>query len=154
MFKATWSIGKENFDRIAALRHNVNVLGRGIDEAAEFDALDAYAGHVYVCEDTGAPIAAGRMYPDSDSLIIDRIAVMSEYEHLPYAELVLRMLLFKAQELPQRNVRIICEECRFALVERFGFVRTGKPAVKHGVLTEEYSCPTDKIIWDSACAHM
>lgn len=154
MFKATWSIGKENFDRIAELRRNVNVLGRGIDEAAEFDALDAYAGHVYVCEAAGAPIAAGRMYPDNDSLIIDRIAVMSEYEPLPYAELTLRMLLFKAQELPQRNVRIICEECRFALVERFGFVRVGEIKAMHGTLMAEYSCPTDKIIWDSACAHM
>lgn len=154
MFKATWSIGKENFDRIAELRRTVNVFGRGIDEADEFDALDAYAGHVYVCEATGAPIAAGRMYPDNDTLIIDRIAVMGEYDLLPYAELVLRMLLFKAQELPQKNVRIICEESRFALAERFGFVRTGEPTVKHGIATAEYSCPTDKIIWDSACAHM
>ncbi len=154
MFKATWSIGKNDFDRIEKLRCNVNVLGRGIAEDAEFDALDAYAGHVYVCEDTGAPIAAGRMYPNNDELVIDRIAVMSEYEPLPYAELTLRMLLFKAQELPQKRIRIICEECRFALVERFGFVRTGEIEPRNGICMAEYTCLTDKIVWDSACAHM
>ena len=137
MFKAVWSIGREGFDRIEALRR-----AAGVSDAC--DSMDAYAGHVYVCEETGEPIATGRMYPDGDALIIDRIAVMPQYDAMPYAELVLRMLLFKAQELPQRKIRISCEEKRFALVRRFGFAQTGDNA---------FSCRRDDIIWDSDCKH-
>lgn len=137
MFKAVWSIGRDGFDRIEALRR-----AAGISDAC--DSTDAYAGHVYVCEETGEPIAAGRIYPDGDALIIDRIAVMPQYDAMPYAELVLRMLLFKAQELPQNEIRISCEEKRFALVRRFGFAQTGDNA---------FSCRRDDIIWDSDCKH-
>ena len=32
MFKALWSIGNDGFDKIEALRRDVNVKGRGIAE--------------------------------------------------------------------------------------------------------------------------
>ena len=84
------------------------------------------------------------MFPDSDALIIDRIAVMPQYDAMPYAELVLRMLLFKAQELPQREIRINCEEKRFALVRRFGFAQSG---------AHTFTCSRNAIVWDSECRH-
>ena len=137
MFKAVWSIGRDGFEKIESLRR-----AAGISDAC--DSMDAYAGHVYVCEETGEPIAAGRMYPDGDALIIDRIAVMPQYDAMPYAELVLRMLLFRAQELPQNNIRIICDESRFALVRRFGFARSG---------AHTFTCSRNAIVWDSECRH-
>ena len=137
MFKAAWSIGSDGFDRIETLRR-----AAGISDAC--DSTDAYAGHVYVYEETGEPIAAGRMYPDGDALIIDRIAVMPQYDAMPYAELVLRMLLFKAQELPQREIRINCEEKRFALVRRFGFIQSD---------AHTFTCSRNAIVWDSECRH-
>lgn len=137
MFKAVWSIGRDGFEKIESLRR-----AAGISDAC--DSTDAYAGHVYVYEETGEPIAAGRMYPDGDALIIDRIVVMPQYDAMPYAELVLRMLLFKAQELPQREIRINCEEKRFALVRRFGFIQSG---------AHTFTCSRNAIVWDSECRH-
>lgn len=139
MFKAVWSIGNDGFDRIEALRRAAGACPQCIS-----DGKDAYAGHVYVFEETGEPIAAGRMYPDGDALIIDRIAVMPQYDAMPYAELVLRMLLFKAQELPQNDIRIICDESRFALVRRFGFAQSG---------AHTFTCSRDAIVWNSECRH-
>lgn len=137
MFKAVWSIGRDGFEKIEFLRR-----AAGVSDAC--DSTDAYAGHVYVYEETGEPIAAGRMYPDGDALIIDRIAVMPQYDAMPYAELVLRMLLFKAQELPQNDIRIICDESRFALVRRFGFAQSG---------AHTFTCSRNAIVWDSECRH-
>lgn len=137
MFKAVWSIGRDGFEKIGSLRR-----AAGVSDAC--DSMDAYAGHVYVCEETGEPIAAGRMYPDGDALVIDRITVMSEYDAMPYAELVLRMLLFKAQELPQNEIRINCEEKRFALVRRFGFIQSD---------AHTFTSSRDAIVWDSECRH-
>ena len=79
---------------------------------------------------------------------------MPEYESQPYAELVLRMLLFKAQQLPQKHIRIIAEDTRFELVERFGFEPVTEPVKGRGGLVREYRCPTGGIIWDSMCKHM
>ena len=98
MFKAVWSIGRDGFDRIEALRRAAGACPQCIS-----DGKDAYAGHVYVCEETGEPIAAGRMYPDGDALIIDRIAVMPQYDAMPYAELVLRMLLLRRRSCRSGN---------------------------------------------------
>lgn len=137
MFKAVWSIGMDGFEKIGSLRR-----AAGVSDAC--DSMDAYAGHVYVCEETGEPIAAGRIYPDGDALIIDRIAVMPQYDAMPYAELVLRMLLFKAQELPQNDIRIICDESRFALVRRFGFAQSD---------AHTFTCSRNAIVWDSECRH-
>lgn len=153
MFKAEWSLGKSDFAKIEALRREIYVNGRGIAKAEEFDALDAYAGHVYVCEDTGAPIAAGRIWPRGDALIIDRIAVLPAYDTQPYAELVLRLLLFKAQELPQSSIHFIAEAERFALAERFGFKQIAPAQSTRGGMSAEFACPSAAIIWDSACKH-
>ena len=139
MFKAVSSIGRDGFEKIEFLRRAAGACPQCIS-----DGKDAYAGHVYVCEETGEPIAAGRMYPDGDALIIDCIAVMPQYDAMPYAELVLRMLLFKAQYLPQRDIRIIRDESRLALVRRFGFIQSG---------AHTFTCSRNAIVWDSACRH-
>lgn len=153
MFQGVWTIGLENFERVRALRQRVNVELRGVPEKEEFDSLDAFAAHVYVETDGGEPIAAGRMYPDGTTVRIDRIAVMPEFSALPYGELVLRMLLFKAQEMPQNSIAVLAEEGMFQLLPNFGFTRVSEPVAARGGQTALYTCPGNAIIWDSACKH-
>ena len=153
MFQGVWSIGTQDFDKIRALRHQVNVTLRGVPEQEEFDALDAFAAHVYVESDKSEPIAAGRMYPDKDDVRIDRIAVAPEFSAMPYGELVLRMLLYKAQDMPQSRIVILAEEALFPLLPGFGFTPASGPAPGRGGETALFTCPRSAIVWDSACKH-
>ena len=135
MFKACWSLGKEDFAIVEALR---GVLGVPVDE------LDEYAAHVYVSDEDGAPIAAGRMYPIGDALRIDRIIAAGEYASLPYEELTLRILLYRARELPQEFVEVENTPAIDELLPRFGFSpKKDEPAM--------FRCARAGITWFSQC---
>lgn len=143
MFVSKWSIGTEDFAAPRSLRMQVSVNENGIDENIEFDALDAYAAHLYIAEEDGTPIAAGRMYPDGESICIDRIAVMHDYRGGAYFDLALRMLLFKAQQMPQKYIVAALGEGHFSLLARFGFA----------AMDDKLNCRIERegIIWHSEC---
>lgn len=127
-------MGREDFTGIEALR---NEAGVGID------AMDDYAAHVFVSTEDGAPIAAGRMYPVDAALRIDRLVSAKAYQDLPYEDLVLRILLYRARELSQEMVEVEPTAAIADLLPRFGFVAFGDANLMR--------CARDAIIWFSQC---
>lgn len=137
MFKAEWSMGHESFEPIRALRASIGM---------DCDMIDGYAAHVYVFEDDGSPIASGRMYPDGDAVRIDRLAVADGRHSLPYAEFVLRVLLYKAKDMPQTYLEVEPADDILALLPLFGFARaTDAPNIMR--------CKRDELTWFSECKH-
>ena len=135
MFKAEWSFGKEAFGPIAALRATLGIAG---------DAMDDYAAHVYVFDEDGSAIAAGRMYPALDAIRIDKLATAPERRALPYAEFTLRVILYKAKDLPQTVIEIVPTEDIAPLLPLFGFSKA-----ENGLM----SCPREGLVWFSQCKH-
>ncbi len=135
MFKACWSLGREDFAGIEALRNAAGMPG---------DAMDEYAAHVFVSDEDGTPIAAGRLHPVGEALRIDRIAAAHEFAALPYEELVLRILLYRARELPQEIIEVEPTPGIAALLPRFGFAFAGEDA-------RLMRCARSGITWFSQC---
>lgn len=135
MFKASWCLGNEDFGGIAALR---NALGVPVD------ALDEYAAHVYVADENNKPIAAGRMYPVDDTLRIDKILSVPECETALYEELVLRILLYRARELPQKTIAVESTPDIEEVLPKFGF----SPIEGQSGLMQ---CARESIAWFSQC---
>ncbi|HOG02277.1 MAG: hypothetical protein BWY35_00123 [Firmicutes bacterium ADurb.Bin248] len=135
MFKACWSLGKEDFAGVEFLRQA---------SGAPVDAMDDYAAHVFVSGEDNEPIAAGRMYPVGDALRIDRLVVAAKYATLPYEELTLRMLLYRARELPQSVIEVEPAPGVAGLLPRFGFA----PDENNPRLVR---CPREGITWFSQC---
>ncbi len=135
MFKACWYLGNEDFGGIEALRSDLDVCA---------DALDEYAAHVYVSDENGVPIAAGRMYPIGEALRLDRILAARQYANLPYEELVLRILLYRARELPQSVIEVETVPGIENILPKFGFSQTDDdPRIMR--------CARDAITWFSLC---
>lgn len=135
MFKACWSLGRDDFAGVEALREALGV---------SIDAMDDYAAHIYVSDEDGGPIAAGRMYPVGDALRIDKMVVAEKYASLPYEELTLRILLYRARELPQNIVEVEVTPGVEELLPRFGFAPVQEDP-------RFMRCARKDIVWFSQC---
>ena len=153
MFKSSWIFGSLEAEAPLALRRKVFVEEQGIAESEEFDRFDGYAAHVFV-EDEISPIAAGRMYPAGDFTYADRICVHPNYRKEPYDELVLRIMLDKAQQLAGKKIAALLTQEEAKLYIPFGFAPEGETISARNGARKLYTVDRDSIIWDSPCKHM
>lgn len=71
------------------------------------DAQDAESWNVLVLSDS-VPAATGRIWWQDGSFWLGGIGVLEEYRRRHLGDLVLRLLLYKAQSHSAREVRLIC----------------------------------------------
>lgn len=152
MFLTEWTLGAgADFAAVRALREAVRVREQGSLPAAEFDSVDAVAAHLYVRMQAGEPIAAGRMYPlpERDAVRIDRLVLAPQFRTGMYDDLALRVMLYKAQQMPFAAIEAVVEAAQQPLFARFGFAQAdGLPG--QGVLLR---VPREGVVWESACKH-
>ena len=92
-----------------------SVFGRGADN------LDASSWNALVFEDS-VPVATGRIWWENGSYWLGDIAVLKEYRRRRFGDLVLRLLLFKAQSHAAREVRLHCPQDLTGFFDRLGFI--------------------------------
>lgn len=151
MFQARWSFGRENFERIREMRHFCFVQEQGIAQSEEFDDFDGISAHLFVEDEAGTPIASGRIFPDGEYTRIGRIATMPAYRSERYDDLVLRLLLYKAEGLAGKSIVTCPRESEAAFYERFGFRREGEPFFERNAMRIKLTVPRDGILWHSDC---
>lgn len=153
MFMTEWTIGTgAGFAPVRALREMVRVQEQGVLSEVEFDALDAVAAHLFVHTDAGAPIAVGRMYPcpECDAVRMDRFIVAPAFRGKLYDDLLLRVMLYKAQQMPFATIEAVAQTTELPLFARFGFHDVKEAHAHGGVLL---AVPRNGVIWESACKH-
>ncbi len=89
------------------------VFGRGAD------ALDALSWNTLVYEDS-VPAATGRIWWEDGAFRLGDLAVLEERRRRRLGDLVLRLLLFKAQSHAAREVRLRCPRDLTGFFERLG----------------------------------
>ena len=116
------------------------VFARGLDD------LDAEAQNTVVYLD-GVPAAAGRLWWRDGSFWLGEIGVLPAYRGKRLGDLVLRLLLFKAQSHFAREVRLRTAPETEGFFARLGF----REALREGGLTEML-LPGDEIDLDTCKA--
>ena len=89
------------------------VFGRGADN------LDAASWNALVFEDT-VPVATGRIWWEDGAFWLGDIAVLEAYRRRHLGDLVLRLLLFKAQSHAAREVHLSCPRSLTGFFDRLG----------------------------------
>lgn len=89
------------------------VFGRGQDD------LDALSWNTVVYEDS-VPVATGRIWWDNGAFWLGDIAVLESCRHRRLGDLVLRLLLYKAQSHAAREVRLRCPPGLTGFFDRLG----------------------------------
>ena len=101
------------------------VFGRGTDD------LDTLSWNAAVYSD-GTPCAAGRIWWEGGAYWLGDICVLESWRGRRLGDLVLRLLLFKAQSHSAVEVRLLAPESVSGFFARMGF----QPAGRRGDLVE------------------
>ena len=90
------------------------VFGRGEDD------LDPVSWNALIYEDS-VPVATGRIWWDDGVFRLGDIGVLESYRKRHLGDLVLRLLLFKAQSHAAREVHLCCPRSLTGFFDRLGF---------------------------------
>ena len=136
MIQGKWFAPGETLDaEVLPLREAV--FGRG------GDALDALSWNALVYED-GLPAAVGRIWWQDGAFWLGDIGVIADRRGRRLGDLVLRLLLFKAQSHAAREVCLRCPAETSGFFSRLGFL----PVHQSGEETE-MMIPGDRIDLDT-----
>ena len=83
------------------------------------DSLDALSWNVLVYQDS-VPAASGRIWWQDGAFYLGDIGVLESFRHQRLGDLVLRLLLFKAQSHAAREVRLFCPRGVIGFFRRLG----------------------------------
>ena len=118
MIEGKWYSQGSDLSDLLPVRESV--FGRGQD------GLDAESWNVLVWQD-GIPAAAGRLWWRDGAFWLGDICVVKELRGKRLGDLVLRLLLFKAQSHFAREVRLRCPEGLAGFFARLGFRGESRP---------------------------
>ena len=113
---------------------------------SSWEATDPEGWNALVYSD-GQPVATGRIWWQNDAFWLEYIGVLGDYRGQRIGDLVLRLLLFKAQSHAAREVRLICPEETEGFFSRLGFKSVCR---KNGA--SEMMIPGSRISLDSCAA--
>ena len=136
MVQGKWFAPGEDLSPVLPVRQAV--FGRGAD------TLDAASWNVLVYQD-GVPAASGRIWWEDGAFRLGDIGVLESCRRQRLGDLVLRLLLFKAQSHAAREVRLICPRGVTGFFERLGL----REKSASGTNAVEMMIPGEEIELDS-----
>lgn len=149
MFTTEWKFGMMDFDEVRAIRRAVFAEEMKIPEKDIFDWEDGIAAHLLVRLADGRAVATARIYPDGEDTRIGFFAVLPDFRGQGYGDVCLRLLLFKAQQLPGSRIAADVPEKYVPYYEWFGFRPAGGGA--NGI--QPMRLEREKIHFPSECGH-
>ena len=111
MIEGKWFPQGSDLSEVLSIRKSVFSRGE--------DALDSLAQNVLVYED-GVPVATGRIWWEDGVFWLGDLAVLPAFRNRRLGDLVLRLLLFKAQQHFAREVRLRCPPDVVGFFDRLG----------------------------------
>ena len=111
MVQGKWFPPGEDLSALLPVREAV--FGRGADD------LDAASWNVLVYQDS-VPAAAGRIWWQAGAFWLGDLCVLESFRRQRLGDLVLRLLLFKAQSHAAREVRLRCPRSVAGFFARLG----------------------------------
>ena len=111
MVQGKWFPPGEDLSALLPVREAV--FGRGADD------LDAASWNVLVYQDS-VPAAAGRIWWQDGAFWLGDLCVLESFRRQRLGDLVLRLLLFKAQSHAAREVRLRCPRSVAGFFARLG----------------------------------
>jgi predicted GNAT family N-acyltransferase len=140
---------KEVYD----IRRRVFVEECGYPEEAAYDAFDRMAVYALILDDDGTPSATGRLYIDEeDRFTIGRVCVLKECRKRYMGDLVMRMLLYRAQELNCAAVAVSAKLDAVPFYSRYGLSPVGEVYEADGTAHRRMVALKDEINLEGSCS--
>jgi predicted GNAT family N-acyltransferase/predicted GNAT family acetyltransferase len=125
--------GEADRPALAALRHEVFVVGQGVPAALEQDARDATAEHVVALRD-GVVVGTGRLLlDDGPTAVVGRMAVAEAERGSGVGAAVLRRLEDRAVELGRTAVELHAQVHARGFYDRLGYAAVSEVYLEAGI---------------------
>lgn len=132
MIRGRYLTSKDDITEVISLRRTVFVDEQGYSQESEPDAFDEMAVYALVYAEDGTPIATGRLFVEDNRLTIGRVCVLSAWRGMGVGDFVMRMLLYRAQELNAGSVTLSAQAHCVDFYKRYGFVPYGEAFYDEG----------------------
>ena len=127
MIRGKYLTSKDDIAPVLAVRNAVFVEEQGFSAEGGRDAYDDMAIYALAFNEEGAPVSTGRLFVDRDGqFTIGRVCTLRAYRGQGYGDLIMRMLLYRAQELHAPGIYIHSQAPVAHFYEHYGFQPTGK----------------------------
>jgi predicted GNAT family N-acyltransferase len=121
---------EEARERASAIRFEVFVAEQGVPRAIELDEHDPDCVHALAFDDTGAPVATGRLLPDGH---IGRMAVRRAWRGRGIGGAILERLIGAARARGDAEVALSAQVHALGFYRAHGFVEEGEPYFEAGI---------------------
>lgn len=114
----------------SSVRHEVFVNEQNVPIEIELDARDAHCVHAVAYDESGRPLATGRLLPD---MHIGRMAVLPAYRGQGLGSLLLERLIHEARQRHYTEVVLSAQTHAQPFYERHGFIPEGPLYMDAGI---------------------
>lgn len=152
MIRGKFLTSRDDISQIIQLRRSVFCDEMGFPADGEPDARDEMAVYALAYADDGTPIACGRLYIEDDRFNIGRVCVLKPLRGMQIGDFVMRMLLYRAEELNAGSVTLVCPVDRIPYFSRYGFRPEGGVMDVNGVPARRMSVAGDRIDIEGSCS--
>lgn len=152
MIRGRYLTSQDDISEVMDIRHRVFVSEQGFSPENERDEYDAMAVYALIYDDGDMPCGTGRLYIDSDSqFAIGRVCVLKEKRGQQIGDLIMRMLLYRAQELHAPSVYLSAQLPAVPFYQRYGFEPYGETVLDEGVPHRLMRATEETIDIEGAC---
>lgn len=151
MIRGRFMNSTEDCAQIFALRRSVFVEEQGFGECFVRDDGDAMAVYALVFDEADAPSGTGRLIIDDDRFMLGRVCVLKDARGQGLGDLVMRMLLLRAQELGAPSVFVSAQLPAVGFYARYGFRPIGEAHEEGGAPRQLMRAMADEISIEGNC---
>lgn len=153
MIRGRYLTSMEDTTEILALRHRVFVDEQGFSPENERDRFDDMAIYALVYDENNTPSGTGRLYIDDDNhFAIGRVCVLKEARGKEMGDLIMRMLLYRAQELNAPSVHILSQLPVVPFYQKYGFEPYGEIVLDENVPHRLMRASAEAIDIEGSCS--
>ena len=152
MIRGKFLTSMDDISQIIALRRSVFCDELGLPAEGEPDENDAMAVYALAYAEDGTPIATGRMYIADDRFNIGKVCVLKPLRRMQIGDFVMRMLLYRAQDLNAGSVSLTCPAEYVPFFTRYGFRPQGEAFEENGCICRRLFVAGDRIDIEGTCS--
>ena len=146
------SLNTDMTQDVFALRRRVFAEEMGCPEAGAVDQYDSMSVYALVYDEAGVPSGAGRLYIDGDGHFdIGRVCVLKEARGQGMGDLIMRMLLYRAQELNAPAVYLSAPVDTVSFFAKYGPAPYGEVSLIEGVPHRSMKADAEQINLEGTC---
>ena len=131
MIRGKYLNSRDDIGTVLAIRAQV-AKAQGLPSGR--DGRDEMAVYALVFDEGGAPAGSGRLYLSDDRFMIDCVGVLPDKRKRGLGDLLMRMLLFRAQELGAPEVYALAGPDAAGFCARYGFSAAGEEIDERGAV--------------------